>query len=117
MKLVSRTASHSVTCQIEAAKELRLRTQTPCALLPESVGYAACRFLRSSSALRHSLAEESYRLRLAKGRARRTLRRSIVAPAALMELPGSWAQVSLTVTPIGVTVTGVRLCEEYPSRR
>lgn len=117
MKLVSRTASHSVTCQIEATKELRFRTQTQCALLPESVGYAACRFLRSSPTLSHSLAEESYRLRLAKGQKRRTLRHSIVAPAALMELPGSWAQVSLTVSPIGVTVTGVRLCEEYPSRR
>ena len=66
MKLVSRTASHSVTCQIEATKELHFRTQTQCALLPESVGYAACRFLRSSPTLSHSLAEESYRLRLTK---------------------------------------------------
>lgn len=114
MKMVSRTPSCSIMCQIEAAKDFRFRSGVSCDLLPESIGYAVCRFLQATPALRHSLVLESYRLRLAKGKERRTHRRSFVAPAALLELPGGWVQVRLTVTPIGVTVTEVRLCEEYP---
>jgi hypothetical protein len=114
MKMVSRTASSTCTCQLTAAAQLRITSRVPCDLAPESIGYAACRFIRSSSALRHSLTWQSYQLRLAKGGDRRTKYSRIVAPAFLMELPGNWAQVRLAISPAGVNVVEVRLSADYP---
>lgn len=117
MKMVSKTAASTCTCQLQAAKELHFSSCVDCLLAVESVGYAACRFIRRSPALRHTLTQESYRLRLAKGRERRKQYHSFVAPAALMELPGAWVSVRLTVDPEGVTVEGMSLSEEYPYSR
>lgn len=116
MKKTMTMTSGACSCVLETAKDIHFNADRSGGdLLPESAGYAVCRFLRSSSALRGTLVRESYRLRIADGKGRKTVRRSFVAPGALMELPGAWVQVTLSVTPSGVTVTGVRLCEAYPS--
>ena len=118
MKKMMTLTSAACSCQLETAKDIRFHGGAVGGdLLPESAGYAVCRFLRSSSALRGVLVRESYRLRLASGKGRRTVRRCFVAPAALMELPGAWARVTLNITATGVTVTGMYLCEEYPTSR
>ena len=118
MKKMMTLTSAACSCQLETAKDIRFHGGAVGAdLLPESAGYAACRFLRSSSALRGVLVRESYQLRIASGKGRRTVRRCFVAPAALMELPGAWVQVTLNITATGVTVTGVYLCGEYPTSR
>lgn len=115
MKKTMTLTSAACSCQLETAKDIRFHGGARSAdLLPESAGYAVCRFLRSSSALRGALVRESYRLRIASGKGRRTVRRSFVAPASLMELPAAWVRVTLTVSATGVTVTGVYLFEEYP---
>ena len=116
MKKVFSLTSAAYTCQLEAARTFRFHAgATGADLLPESALYAVCRFLRSSSALRGALVRESYKLRVATGKGRRSVRRSFLAPGPLMELPGAWVRVTLTVTAAGVSVTGVYLCEEYPS--
>ena len=118
MKKTMTLTSAACSCQLETAKDLRFHGGAVGAdLLPESAGYAACRFLRSSSALRGVLVRESYRLRIASGKGRRTVRRCFVAPGPLMELPSAWARVTLNITATGVAVTGVFLCEEYPHSR
>lgn len=114
MKMTSAACS----CTLETAKDFRFHPGAKSGdLLPESAGYAACRFLRSSSALRGVLVRESYRLRIASGKGRRTVRRCFVAPGPLMELPSAWARVTLNITATGVTVTGVYLCGESPPSR
>lgn len=118
MKKTMTLTSAACSCQLETAKDLRFHGGAVGAdLLPESAGYAVCRFLRSSSALRGVLVRESYQLRIASGKGRRTVRRCFVASGPLMELPGAWVRVALTVTATGVTVTGVYLCGEYPPSR
>jgi hypothetical protein len=118
MKKTMTLTSAAYSCALETAKDIRFHGGVRGAdLLPESAGYAACRFLRSSSALRGVLVRESYQLRIASGKGRRTVRRCFVAPAALMELPSAWARVTLNITATGVAVTGVFLCEEYPHSR
>jgi hypothetical protein len=114
MKLVSKMTSGTCTCQLTIAKQIRFLSPVPCDLAPESAGYAVCRFVRRSPALRHTLARQSYQLRLAKGGDRRTKYSRIVAPAFLMELPGNWAQVRLAISPAGVNVVEVRLSADYP---
>lgn len=116
MKKTMKMTSAACSCALETAKDIRFHSGAKSGdLLPESAGYAVCRFLRSGSTLRGELVRESYRLRLASGKGRRTVRRSFVAPGALMELPAAWVRVTLTVTAAGVTVTGVYLCEAYPA--
>jgi hypothetical protein len=116
MKKTMTLTSAACSCALETAKDIRFHGGAKGAdLLPESAGYAACRFLRSSSALRGVLVRESYRLRIASAKGRRTVRRSFVAPGPLMELPGAWVRVTLNITAIGVAVTGVYLSEEYPT--
>lgn len=114
MKMVSKTATSTITCQIEVDKNCRIHFCTACKLLPESVAYAVCRFIQAAPSLRHGLVQESYHLRLAKGRERCTQHRSFVVPAVLMDLPGGWVQVSVTVSPEGITISKIHLCEEYP---
>lgn len=116
MKKTMTMTCGACSCTLETAKDLHFRAlKSGGDLLPESAGYAVCRFLRTSSALRGALVRESYQLRIADGKGRRTVRRSFVAPGVLMELPGAWVQVTLRVAASGVTVTGVRLCETYPN--
>lgn len=116
MKKTMTMTSGACSCALETAGDIRCFVGAGYGdLLPESAAYAVCRFLRSSCALRGTLVRESYRLRIAPGKGRRTVRRSFVAPGVLMELPCPWVRVTLTVTATGVTVTGVSLCEEYPS--
>lgn len=116
MKKVFSLTSAAYTCQLEAARTFRFHGGAMGTdLLPESALYAVCRFLRSSSALRGALVRESYKLRVGTGKGRRSVRRSFVAPGPLMELPGAWVRVTLTVTAAGVSVTGVYLSERYPA--
>lgn len=118
MKKMMKMTSGACSCVLETAKDIRFNGGARNGgLLPESAGYAACRFLRSSTVLRGTLVRESYRLRLATGKGRRTVRRSFVAPGALMELPAAWVRVTLAVTAAGVTVSGVYFGEEYPAAR
>ena len=100
------------SCPVKAARDLRLDIRVPCGLEPESIGYAVRRFIRRSPALMKRYAGESYRFRLGK---RRKADRAFAAPAVLLELPGAWAQVRLTVTPAGVTIRRVGLYPGLPS--
>ena len=115
MKMVSRTATSTITCQIEVAKDCRVHICTACKLLSESVAYAVCRFIKTTPSLRHSLVHKSYQLRLSKAKDRRMQRHSFVAPAALMELSGGWVEVRLTVSPVGISISSIRLSEDYPT--
>lgn len=109
MKLTIENGYGSLSCDVSAAKSLRVLNWTDTPLEPDVAAYAVCRFLRKSRALCGEYVRESYRLRLAKGKARKTKYRSFLAPASLMELPGVWCAVKLYVSSSGVVVEAVGL--------
>ena len=114
MKMVIRNGQSTIKCQISAAKELHFYSQKPCDLEEDTVSYAACRFFSKSAALCKLYAAESYRMRLAQGRGRKSKKHQCILPAQFMELPGNWARIHFTVDPVGVTIRGIDLLERFP---
>ena len=115
MKMQATYGYRTVTCAVEADRDLSVTAAHPLDLCKEAVGYAVCRFLCQSATVSRFCARTSYELRLAKGRkARRRLR--IVAPAAVMELGYGWTVADLCVTPAGVTVRRIAILDRYPAR-
>ncbi|MCD8188706.1 MAG: hypothetical protein LUD78_00530 [Clostridiales bacterium] len=87
-------------------------------LAADTVRYAVRRYLNHSDTLRRRLAQASYRLRLASGgKGGKAQRLRCVVPARVLELPGNWAELRVTVNARGVTVTQLRLTQDYPAPR
>ncbi len=107
MKLTTGTGYGALTCDLSVSPNLSFYTKTDCDLELDSIGYAACRFLRHTNKLCRTYVKKSYDLRFAKGKARKPVRCFFVAPSALMELPGAWTHVRITVSPAGVVVDHV----------
>ena len=101
-------------CCVEYDRRLTVIDRVNSGLLPDTVGYAVCRFLCHNEGLSRALVRQSYDLRFAKGKGARSVRRQWVVPAVLLELPGAWVRFSCIVTAKGVTVTRVCLLKEYP---
>ena len=112
MNLQNDLNSRSYSCPVKDARDLRLDLRVRCGLEAESVSYAVRRFIRRSPTLMRTYAGESYRLRLEH---RRRSGFGFAAPAALLELPGSWAGVRISVTPAGIEVTRIGLFGSLPA--
>ena len=111
MKKTSCSHARPYSCPVQVGRGLRFDLRVSCDLEDESIVYAVCRFIRRSPALMGDFAGESYRLRLQRGKTRR----SFVAPASLLELPGSWAAVSLRILPTGAEITRIGLYDCLPA--
>ena len=131
MKMITGRGYGQLTCEVSSSKHLSFNTRhlsidpswplfdagmdtdpevdPKTGLRRETAGYAACRYLRKNPALCWEYVRESYELRLSTGKNRRARRHYFVAPASLMELPGNWAYISVSVSATGVVVDHVGL--------
>lgn len=115
MKLVTKNTCCPVTVELTAAPDLRFRSEVPCDLCPEAIRYAACRFIARSPRLAGFYAAQSCSLRFESGRrARRPRTFRCTAPAALLELPGAWAELRVRVDAETVKITALSLTAAYP---
>ena len=103
----------SLSCQISARKDFCCELGELCS---DAVVYAVSRLFSSSAAMCRSCVTESYAMRIATGKGRRSARHSCVVPAALAEIDGNWLRVSYSVDPEGVTIQSVSLFDSYPQR-
>lgn len=113
MKLSLGNEPLAASCILEAGKSVRVDVDPALSAARDTLLYAVCRFIRHSSSLCREYVWTSYQLRLGSGRARRTQRRSFVAPAALLELPRGWVAVNVSVSPAGVAVERVGLYASF----
>ena len=111
MKMTVGTGYGARSCAVEAAKNMTV-AGAPAGLERDTLAYAACRFLTKSGAMCRAWVNESYRLRFARGREKRVCRHRCTAPAALLELPGTWVRLRLSVSARGVTVEELRFLPE-----
>ncbi len=109
MKIASGTGHGAYMCDLSISSTLLCTGTVSPGLCLDTIGYAASRFISRSPALCLQYTRISRGLRLAKGKDRRPKHCSFTVPACLMELPGVWAEVRVTVTPEGVTVDQVGL--------
>lgn len=114
MKMVNGTGYNAAICQISAAKDFHFISLVPCDLEPDTISYAVRRFFSKSRILCQTYVSESYQLRFAKGKDRKSKHHCCVIPAQFMELPGNWAQVNFVVDAFGITIRKVTLLWSYP---
>ena len=109
MKMKTGKEGRRLACDVWAAKELKFKTEIPCSLESDTIGYAACRFLTKSEILCRDYVEQSYRLRLKQGKGRRPVRSWFTAPARMLELPGAKVEGRVMITRKGVEVQSVSI--------
>ena len=114
MKMTIGTTYSTPGCALTIAPQMTFASQTDCGDYDiDTIGYAVCRFLRNNERACSKYVTMSYRMRFAKGKARKPKRCCFFAPAKLLELPGETVRVVLSVDPDGVTVECVSLYETY----
>lgn len=92
-------------CQIKARPGLDASMGELCS---DAVIYGVSRLLaRSESACREYVCQ-SYRMRLATGKGRRSQRRRCIIPAFLAEIDGELLRIDLTIDCSGVTIQNIR---------
>ena len=104
MKMKTGKEGRQLICEVWAAKDLKILGNCPRDLDPDTIGYAVCRFLTKCDLLCREYVEQSYRLRLARGRKRRPVKSFFTAPARKLELPGCYLQAEVLISPAGVEV-------------
>lgn len=105
---------NSLACEIAIAPDFTFHSSVPCDLEPDTVRYAVRRFFCKSSRICRDCTWASWQLRLVSARQRRPVRWTYSLPAALLELPGAWARVTVSVSAVGVQVHRVALLQQYP---
>lgn len=116
MKLTTGTGYGAISCNIEASKAMLFTTEVPCnGLGTEAAGYAVCRFLKKDPKTAYRYIRESYRLRLASGKKRKSRFCWLSGSAHALELPGAWVRIQLRVDPEGITVERVELYAKWRS--
>ena len=114
MRLSTVSGCRRLSCSPAAGRGFRFSAPVSCGYGSETALYAACRYLRHDERTAHELVAESYRLRFAGKGARRSTRRTLLLPAALMELPCAWARLRVSVDREGVRVESLELFERFP---
>ena len=100
--------NHDVRCEVRDAAGLKVS----CGLRgvhPDTVSYAVKRFLVKDGRMRASIARQSYRLRLEKGKRRKPVQRTLRGPAARFGLPGDTVIAAFTVSAEGALLTSAEL--------
>lgn len=109
MKMRTGKEGRQLTCEVWAARNMIIQPGIPVGMEPDTVGYAVCRFLPKCEILCRDYVEQSYRLRLAKGRKRRPVISWFTVPARMLELPGGVVKATVAIFPEGVEVRSVVL--------
>ena len=79
----------SFACEISVAADYRLISLVPCEYEKDTVAYAVERFFTQSKRFCRECTQESWKLRIAKGRKDKKHSFVYIIPAVLMELPGT----------------------------
>ena len=110
MKMTIGAGYGSLSCELSVADDMVFTSEVNCeGYMAESIRYAICRFLRKNSQACDRYVTMSYRMRFAKGKARKAKLCRFTAPAKLLELPGGSVETILAVDPTGVTVKSVSI--------
>ena len=102
-------------CELSIPADMRFCTPVRCDLEPDTVRYAVRRLFTRCAALRGDCIARSWQLRVATGRARRSRRVRYLLRAAMLELPGAWARLTVFIDAAGVTVQQLELLDTLPA--
>ena len=105
MKMTAKYGYRKVTCDLIREKDMNVQVRDmPTDLLPETVVYAVCRFLRHHQELMTGYIRQSYNLRFARNR---TLRHEMVLPSLPMDLPIGCVRLRFFVKADGIHIYSI----------
>lgn len=105
---------NAVSCEITLSNNFYAVSHVPCDYQNDVIGYGVCRFIMKSNDIRRHCVFQSWKLRVSKGKERKSRRFFYTIPAVLAELPGQWIQISGTIDPNGVTLKKVEIFSHHP---
>ncbi len=103
----------ALTCAFAVSEHLAVMSEVPISYDDRTVGYAVRRFFLHCEKLHKECTFQSWKLRVAKGKARKRQHFHYILPAALLELPGRWVRISGIIDAVGVTVDRVRIMNRF----
>ena len=101
----------SYGCEISVKEDFMFSVPGSYGYERDVVAYAVERFFSKNEKMRKEFTQESWKIRLAKGKRNKQHEFSYTIPANLMELPGNWIKVSGKVESAGVIVKKVEVIE------
>ena len=108
MKCKIRNTNDTLGCSLQVDKGFQAACYVSCVYDETTLAYAALRLIRHSPNVRDRLVAEAVRRGLS-GKKDRPRRFTVRARAALLELPGTTAVVSVSVTAGTVSIKRLRL--------
>ena len=100
--------------ELSIPADMRFCAPAHCDLAADTGRYAVRRLFTRCAALRDDCTALSWRLRVASGRARKGRRVRYLLRAAMLELPGTWARITVAVDAAGITVQRLELLDALP---
>lgn len=89
-------------------------SEVECMYDNETIAYAVERFLVQCPRFVRECTNESWQVRIAKGKERRPRRFTYLVPGILMELPGEWVRLTGDIDAVGIKIKKVELLREHP---
>lgn len=107
----------NIVCEVSVAENYAFRSEVTCQYDNGTVAYAVERFFTHCTLFCRECTYESWQIRIAKGKARRSHNFTYLIPAVLMELPGIWIRLVGDIDAVGVNIKKVELLNEHPCFR
>lgn len=104
----------NIVCEVSVAENYDFHTQAACNYDKDTIAYAVERFFTRCTRFREECTYESWQIRIAKGKARRSHKFVYVVPAVLMELPGGWVRLTGDIDAVGVHIKKVEILNIHP---
>lgn len=102
-------------CEVTVENGFSFYSEVECMYDNETIAYAVERFLVHCPRFVKECTNESWQIRIAKGKERRPHRFTYLVPGILMELPVEWVRLTGDIDVIGINVKKVELLREHPS--
>lgn len=104
----------NMACEVSVTENYTFYSEVTCEYEKDVIAYAVEHFFSSSTRFCKECAYESWKIRLAKAKEKKSHLFTYLVPAALMELPGSWVSLAGYINSAGVHISKVELLKEYP---
>ncbi len=104
-----RNSSNTLGSTLTTEREVWYTSKHFCDYQQDTIGYAACRYIKHCDTVRDSLIADAVRLGLNSGKAARPLIKLIRTKASDLELDGNYVAIHVTVSQGLITVKGVEI--------
>lgn len=104
----------TIICEVSVTANCTITVSDSCDYPKDTIAYAVEKFFSRYAKTYRECTYESWQLRIAKGRKKRTRRFEYIIPAVFMELPGNWVRVYGNIDVVGMNISRIELLKDHP---